>query len=597
MTLEELRSELLRCESLSACDVFLQSRFHEIRPLFYGLTQHELQENHRYFDYEDVFVAFDHSNLGKAIRSEIYPPASVIALLVFFISLFERAGFYAAIRDVTNLMPAGSLRSRCEALFEFKNIRDTSSDYLARFNRILTLLQDAWNNSDEPARFQCENLLKEYALDAILESLDAGVDIRHKIAECFQSALAQKTYPIIDASSVQDIFHLWGNDLRHKRIALRSRIIESLHAEACSLAPDTLLAKSFSDDFAGKPISAPQKYIELPDFIDAQLEKMGAIYLKRRQDARFNFDSSSEDNRVYLGTYFPKTIIESWNIFTELFSIPILEAAFRQKDCLRILDIGSGTGAAVLGTLMALKSWGQCNLPIEITTIDTNEDALAKQSEIFNAVRSNFPFDLRISFRHQRLSFDLDGFICDLQDALGKENSQYDIITCWKCLSEFYNFNFSVAQGIIRNTLLVASRTLVPYGIFVVADVTTTDNGYEYFSMTLNRESRDYDNLPNARMHTILPLLCSNEPPCQANSCYTQRRFKVKHQLASHETKIAYRVFAPTVFAKSITTTFVSHDAYRVNAARPEKACVNGREGLFIGEPACGYTGFFTPRG
>ena len=595
MTLQELQLELLHCQSTTECDEFLQAKLHEIRPLFYGLRKEELCENDHYLDYEDILVAFDNSALGKTIRSESQPPPSVIALLILFLSLFKRSDQYASVRIVINLLPAGSLRDRCEAIFKYKRIENSRNDYISRFDSILGLLQKAWNESDEMARTQCEDLLMEYAIDAMLEPLAASIDIRQTVAEKFQDKLLQQRYPILRNLSVQSIFDFFEDALKHERIALKSRLIESLHAEACSLVPNSLLVK-FADEFVGKAISATQTYTKLPDFLDDQLTQMDAAYVPKRQDARVNFNADAYDNRIYLGTYFPKTIIESWNIFSELFSIPIIEAAFRQKSSIRILDIGSGTGAAIVGMLLALKSWGQCMVTVEITSLDTNEDAISKQRIILESIKKELPFDFQINFCHQRLSFDLDGFVNDFSGFAKQKCRKYDVITCWKCLSEFYNVNYASAQGIIRNTLDIASSMIVPYGVCVVSDVTTTDNGYEYFAKTLNREVNQNDVSQNAKMRTIIPLPCATKStPCQSQSCYTQRRFHVAHQLANHETKIAYRVLAPKSFADSITTTFTKKTAYQVNAASPNQACIDGRQRQLPDESpcGCGYTSFF----
>lgn len=136
---------------------------------------------------------------------------------------------------------------------------------------------------------------------------------------------------------------------------------------------------------------------------------------------------------------------------------------------------------------------------------------------------------------------------------------------------------------------------LTPFSLCVLSDVTTTDNGYEFFAQTLNRESNEYESTSQAIMRTIIPLPCATKSTtCRAQTCYTQRRFEVVHRLANHDvTKIAYRVFAPTSFANSITATFVKQVAYRVNSAHPDEACFKGVKVPFSSDAQCGYTGFF----
>lgn len=591
MTLQELQNELLQCDSLAAADTFLSCQLHEVRPLFYGLTRGELLAQS--IEYESTFLSIINSSAGREIQQGELVPGSVIALLIFFFSFFERAGLYVAVQSVANLLPPGSLCSRAQAVFEYKNITDAARNYLDRSDRILSLLSEAWQGGTEMQRRCCEDMVREYILDARILPHRAGIDISDALEHQVRTVAAAH-HPILESVSAGQIFALDGDRLLREHAAVRSRIVEALHAEACDLAPEVLLAQT-ADELAGEDILLAQSYAEVPPFIDDQLEAMGARHSPQRQGARFNFDSSPDRNRIYLGTYFPKTVIESWNIFSELLSVPVVSASFAQKDVIRLLDVGSGTGAAVVGMLLALRDWGRCQVPVEVTSLDINEDALAKQGEILESLRPELPFELHVDLRRVELPFDLDGFVPAFSSIAEQEGHRYDFITCWKCLCEFYNVNFAQAQGIIRNTIQIASRMLVPYGACVLADVTTTDNGYEYFAMTLNRESNAHDQASDSRLRTILPLPCGrHSATCGQTACYTQRHFAVAHQLARGDsTSIAYRVLAPIPFADSITATFSNHPCYRVNAARPHEACLGGDIRSTGGTVPCGYTGFF----
>lgn len=595
MTLNELQNEINRWSSLSVSDGFLCAHLHEIRPLFYGLTHTELQS--KCFDYEDTLLLFANSRPGREIQGGTEPPASVVALLIFFLSLFERAKLFAKIRTVADFLPQGSLRNRAEAIFEYKNITDARNDYIDRFDRIVTLLHDAWVAGPENQHAQCEDLLLEYALDSLLLPRAAGVDLRNSIGTRFHDPAAKRRYPILKKEALQNLFDLDAEALSREHMAVRSRIVESLHSEACDLVPESLVCR-VAEELQGEQKPLAQRHNRLPGFIDDQLKQMDAVYQKKKQGARFNFSATHEDNQIYLGTYFPKTVIETWNILSDLLSIPLINSAVGQKDTIRILDIGSGTGATVTGMLLALLSWGRCEVPVEITSLDVNQDALAKQGDILESLRRSLPFEITWHLRQVDLPCDLDAFVSAISAIADEAGVKYDFITCWKCLCEFYNVHFASAQGIIYNALRIASRMLIPYGLFILSDVTTTDNRYEYFAMTLNREANRHDRNPEATMRTILPLPCArNSSSCQEERCYTQRRFVLHHRLARNdETKIAYRVFAPNSFADSIATTFTVHPAYRVNAARPNESCSGGCKGEGTTFFPCGYTGFFQER-
>ena len=595
MTLQELHKALAECLSLEECDDFLRSSLYNIRPLFYGHTLKELHEDFLYLKYNDAFVAFINSNAGIAIRNGEIPSPSILTLLIFFLSLFEKTQQYTSISRLANILPNGSLRYRCLAIFEYKNITDTSSDYIKRFDSIVLLLQKAWDTSCEKTQSQCLDLLKEYAIHSIKEPKATGHDCREKMLQFFDDQSNIGHYSILQRIHYQQLLTLSNDELLQELSDTRTRIVESLHLEACELSPITLFVQHKEDEIDA--ISVTEAITQLPDFLDDQLKSMNAEYRQLRLEASTNFENTPKKNRIYLGTYFPRTVIESWNIFQELLRIPIISKAFSQKKSIRILDIGSGTGAAVIGILLALKNWANGNIPVDIISLDINEDALSKQGEILKSLSNHLPFKVDYQLRHEPLPFELDNFVTALENIAKDEGQTFDIVTSWKCLCEFYNVNYAQAQGIIRNSIGLASQMLVPKGLCVLSDITNrpTNHNFEYFSMILNREANEHDSDDAAISRTIIPIPCArNSRTCNDSKCFTQRIFEVNHRLAHNDiTKISYRVLAPTAFAQNIIDSFTMQGAFNVNAHRPYSACLNGEQAKITGEILSGYTNFF----
>lgn len=592
MTLNELQSRINRCSTLGECDEFLKPILGEVRPLFYGCTRSELFADGLRFDYEDTIDTIASSNVGRILSSRSAPcPDSVLALLTFFLSLFERTGLYNAFGTTADLLPDGNLSDRAKAVFLYKHITAADINYIGRFDKIVALIQSAWDSGDDAICTQCIDLLQEYFLDAVIEAREAGIDITAAMRALFQSKSKFQKFPIVTNCQIQKLVAADISCAQGCRTAVRSRIIESLHAEACRLVPEALLVYPINENKKGL-LQPTQAHKSLPGFLEDQLEKMGARYEKQKSKARKNFDNDKELNEIYLGTFFPRTVIESWNIFSELLSIPAIDAAFSQKKTIRVLDFGSGTGGAIVGFLLALNTWGSCQVPVEITSIDVNDDALEKQGAILNSIVSRLPFAFNLKLRQVDFPFNLEDFVSVLSEITDNEGIQYDVITCWKWLSEFYNVNFAQAQGIVRHTLNLVSHMLVPYGLCAVADVTTKDNDFEYFSMTLNRETNEHDRNPYSVARTILPIPCSKfSLDCKIRKCFTQRIFNVNHQLVhTDSTKIAYRVLAPTDFATSIISGFREGSEYRVNPQRPSRACIKGTIVKTEKDLPCGYT-------
>lgn len=596
MTLEELQVELQQCNTLATCEGFLRSHLHEIRPLFYGLTSPELLDAR--LQYEDVFYSFANSLSGQEIRAGTPPPASVLALLLFFISFFERARLYGGVLAVADLLPRGSVRSRAEAIFQYKNITDAATDYLSRFEPIVSLVQTAANNGTPDIRTQCQDLLAEYFLEAVQEPRQAGIDIRDRISALFSSAVMRDRYPILASAQLARVLGLPDDSLHNESLATRTRIVEGFHAEASSLVPEVLLVQP-SDEHLGTERPDAQEFTTLPGFVDDVLAELHAVHCPQHRIVRVGINADDTRNRAYLGTYFPRSVIESWNIFSELLSMPIVAAAFAQKDAIRILDIGSGTGGSTVGSLLALANAVCEGVPIEVTSVDGNRDALAKQQQVLDALAGSLPCSVLPSLWCHTFPTVLDGFVDDFHRFAEERGAKYDLVLFWKHLSEYYNTNAAEANGIVTHALRIASSLLVPNGLCCALDLTSSDNGVEYFSMTLNREANAYDMGPDATMTTVLPIPCARSSrDCRASQCFTQRVFAVQHRLCRNDiSRVAYRVFAPRPFAATIVNTFTEHQAYKVNARRENESCGAGIIQTVGHHCPSGYTGFFNGRG
>lgn len=595
MTLAELQQALARCPDITTCSAFLMGNLHEIRPLFYGKTSDELHSTK--FEYENAFLALASSSLGQQIATDPDQPPQVTALLILFLSLFERARLHDDVLSVANLLPAGSLRLRAQAIFEYRSIYDAEKEYPSRFEGILTLLEQASDHVSPEQRANCEDLLIEYYAEAILESLNAGVNVRKEMQIRFCDPSASAKFHLLRSPRICRILTLQTEPLRRERAATRSRIVEAFHCEACALVPEVLLLQA-ADEHLGDERPDTQQYKDLPPFLDDRLAELGAVNNPQHQIVRVGLNADHVRNLAYLGTYFPRSVIESQNIVTEILSIPMVAAAFAQKDVIRILDIGSGTGGSTAGAVLAVAHAISSKIPIEVTSLDGNEDALHKQMAVLETLAEHIQCPLLPTVTHLSFPTDLDGFVKGFSSFALAEGPRFDLILFWKHLSEYYNTSFVHANGIVRQALQIASTMLVPNGLCFVLDLTTTDNGVEHFSMTLNREANAYDSTPGATMTTVLPLPCARHArTCRHNSCYMQRIFVANHRLCKREiSKVAYRVFAPNQFAATILGTFTQQPDYRVNAHRGYEACRGGAISMAREASPSGFTGFFEGR-
>lgn len=589
MTIHDLQRLLTSARSLHECSQGLLEHLPEVRNLFYGLTQEELHETR--LDYDDTLLMFSASPAGRELRqspANATPP--VLSLLAFFLSFLERARLYQGIRHLANMLPPGSLSHRAEAMFDYKYITNARTDYITRFPHVLSLVHAAGQEPTTATQDHCSDLMLEYALEALLTTRKIGIDIRKDLSSSFLDSSQAAAHPCLGKAA--RAFHLPDDRLEEELSVVRSRLVEAFHHEACRLVPHVLLLPN-TEDPEPTLTRRPILHHVLPAAVDKQLAAMGAIHDPQRSVAKTNYDADDHRNRIYLGTYFPRTLLEAMNVVSEVLSIPAVQAAFRKKSTIRVLDLGCGTGAASLGAIIAICDSPRTTKQIELHSIDVNQDALSKQAKVLAAIApelqcSILPKQETVHFPHH-----LDGYVPALANLAERHRSAFDLIICWKFLCEFYNTNFAQAQGIIFHTLRSLSHMLSHDGICIVADVTAKDNKYEYFSCILNREANQHDALPNKTMQTILPLPCGRHSTTCSCRCFTQRAFAVHHRLAQRDhTKIAYRVFAPLTTASSVLPTFTRAPHYNVNHGSPREACAGQGQRNFPDPKPCGFTEF-----
>ena len=68
-------------------------------------------------------------------------------------------------------------------------------------------------------------------------------------------------------------------------------------------------------------------------------------------------DNNEQQSQRYLGTYFPRSFVESYNIFYRLFNQEEIYKNFIGKKKINILNIGSGSGGDLFGLIEAMKDF------------------------------------------------------------------------------------------------------------------------------------------------------------------------------------------------------------------------------------------------
>lgn len=282
----------------------------------------------------------------------------------------------------------------------------------------------------------------------------------------------------------------------------------------------------------------------LDDFIFNQLN---AKYAPDFERFDYNLDLTEEENKKYLGTYFPRSYAESFCIFDNIFQNLRFKKTIFQKDSLNILSVGCGTGGDLIGLLAVIEKHCAKNTTLNIWAVDGNKNALDILTRIVEMFKTTTSKKINLNVIQSVFCTKTGQF--SVKD--GIKERQYDFILSFKMITEI----IAAGKGIADDSYFHFLKTFVPLlsdsGLCVLLDVTTKqehNNTYNPILMNCqaNKALRDLENYK-----TLLPLSCClHETSCRA-TCFTQQHFIVSHsQRANDISKVAYRIITNITFAE-----------------------------------------------
>ena len=595
MDLNLFETNLSRIKSLHSCEEYIVDNHNTIKLLF-DINSGENIDQAKY-DYDMFFEDFLDSTVGRLISKGTTRqlPDAITGLLCFFASYFYCVKMRSPLNEISNILSFGKkvhIQKRIASIYEFYNITDVSHDYVDKFNKIHLLLFPA---QDQPQDFDPEkssNIFFAYFLTGMSELIAHDLPAN---AHIFKNLFAN--------SEINKL--CFANDFQNYSInnikRINGRIVDINKVVACDLlktGSDLIMGISNKMDhnyeFNSIDMSNDNKVIEqsdnfefnrhtrIPGYIENILfNDFNAIFHPDPAGVILGLDATPEFLKIYLGTYFPRSYIELLNISDNLLSQSVIREKIASDNCIKILDIGSGTGGCLLGLLESILRWYETKCKIDIVSIDGNKISLDFQNKIISKFK-NLKNHHQINFKtiHFRFSFESIFFGEELNDILMNLNQQYDFILSSKFISEFYNYDYQRAINSYYVFCDIASRYLSRWGLLILNDITSKDNEVEWIPIIVNRETNNFITNSND-FSFVLPLSCAHwSSVCQNyNNCYAQTQMMISHCKKDRDiSKIFFKVIGNKTYAHAILQNTNQYMEYQVstNKLNPKK-CNGGR--------------------
>ena len=269
-------------------------------------------------------------------------------------------------------------------------------------------------------------------------------------------------------------------------------------------------------------VTKTPRSVQLPKWIDDRIfNQLGAEYCPSCSDMTV-IDWNRIEIKKYLGTYFPRSYVESFCVFSDFFNLYVTD--YKNREHLSIFDFGCGTGGEILGFLDAVEQkLPNVNL-IKIRVLDGNHHALHVLENVISQ-RNKFG---RVSTELKIMPVTIDDFY-DMSIVRSVIDDIFDFVITFKAICEFVTKQQFEERNPYANVIQTFSDILATRGKMLIADVSTkNDVSQEWLPKMLDEGIRETGAIVLARNNNF------NET------------FIVKHSRSDRDrSKIAWRFIEP----------------------------------------------------
>lgn len=255
-----------------------------------------------------------------------------------------------------------------------------------------------------------------------------------------------------------------------------------------------------------------------------------------------NLHSDDAKNKIYLGTYFPRSFAESYCIYENLFRYEPYAEIIRDKESLSILSVGCGTGGDILGLLCAINEYCPSIIQLDVVAFDGNHIAI----DYLNGLLNLEPIKNRFTITEHYVPLSVTSKK-DIQHDISQMGGSFDLILSFKCINELMEAKI-LEKDAFKDIAEILCPKLNVTGLLTLLDVTDKHCG-DWQSKNLNNGLGSFHR-GNSSFKSLLPVPCHfYSHKCIGSRCFTNKRF---YGTFTSDDKVVYRVIGRTAFVDQL---------------------------------------------
>lgn len=224
------------------------------------------------------------------------------------------------------------------------------------------------------------------------------------------------------------------------------------------------IIETFTVDMA--TLEKTPRSMQLPKWIDDKIYgELEATYCRTCCDMTV-IDWSRVEIKKYLGTYFPRSYVEAFCLYSDYLKAHLEE--YKDRKNLSVFDFGCGTGGEIFGFLDAVEQNLPCVEVVKVRALDGNHHALRALERILEHRKTIG----KLAVNLKTMPVTIDDFY-DLGVARSVVDDTFDFFMTCKAVCEFVTKQQFEVNNPYANIIQVFSDILVPDGKMLITDVST----------------------------------------------------------------------------------------------------------------------------